>query len=49
LPDVFRGTHTLQVVVLDSVGTELVRSQSRTFFVQQTSVQNPNSRAGGRN
>jgi hypothetical protein len=49
LPDVFRGTHTLQVVVLDSAGAEVSRSPPRTFFVQQTSVLNPNSRAGGRN
>jgi len=49
LTDVFRGTHTLQVVVLDPAGTEIARSPSRTFFVQQTSTQNPNSRAGGRN
>jgi hypothetical protein len=49
LPDVFRGTHTLQIVVIDSAGAELMRSAPRTFFVQQTSVQNPNSRAGGRN
>jgi hypothetical protein len=40
LPDVFRGTHTLQVVVLDSAGAELMRSPPRTFFVQQTSVAN---------
>ena len=43
LPDVFRGTHTLQIVVIDSAGAELMRSPSRTFHVQQTSVQNPNS------
>lgn len=49
LPDVFRGTHTLEIVVINSAGTELMRSPPRTFFVQQTSVQNPNSRAGGRN
>jgi hypothetical protein len=41
LQDVFRGTHTLQVVVIDAAGTELMRSANRTFFVQQTSVQNP--------
>jgi hypothetical protein len=46
--EVFRGQHTVQVVVLDSAGTEMARSQPRTFFVQQTSVLNPNSRAGGR-
>ena len=49
LPDVFRGTHTLQVVVIDAAGTELMRSDTRTFFVQQTSTQNPNSRTSGRN
>jgi hypothetical protein len=42
LPDVFRGAHTLQVVIIDSAGTELMRSPPRTFFVQQTSVANPN-------
>jgi hypothetical protein len=46
LPDVFRGAHTLQVVVLDDAGAEITRSPPRTFFVQQTSVQNPNSIAG---
>jgi hypothetical protein len=43
LPDVFRGAHTLQIVVVDARGTELTRSAPRTFFVQQTSVLNPNS------
>src|SRR5688500_5174802 len=43
LTEIFRGTHTLQVVVIDGAGTELARSPSRTFFVQQTSVLNPNS------
>jgi hypothetical protein len=42
LPDVFRGTHTLQVVIIDSAGTELQRSAARTFYVQQTSVLNRN-------
>jgi hypothetical protein len=45
LPDVFRGQHSLQVVILDSAGTEVMRSPSRVFFVQQTSTLNPN-RAG---
>lgn len=40
LPDVFRGAHTLQVVVIDSTGAELQRSAPRTFYVQQTSVLN---------
>jgi Domain of unknown function (DUF4124) len=43
LADVFRGAHTLQVFVLDSAGTEVARSPTRSFVVQQTSVQNPNS------
>jgi hypothetical protein len=40
LPDVFRGAHTLQVVVLDAAGAEVMRSPPRTFFVQQTSILN---------
>jgi hypothetical protein len=43
LPDVFRGGHTLQMLVIDASGAELIRSAPRTFFVQQTSVLNPNS------
>jgi len=43
LPNVFRGAHTLQVVVIDAAGTELLRSSARNFVVQQASVQNPNS------
>jgi hypothetical protein len=42
LPDVFRGQHTLQVVVIDSAGMEVMRSPARVFFVQQTSVLNQN-------
>ena len=41
LPDVFRGMHTLQAVVLDEDGTELLRSLATSFMVQQTSIQNP--------
>jgi hypothetical protein len=48
LTNVTRGEHTLQVVVLDTTGTELMRSPSRTFFVQQVSLQNPNSPLGRR-
>jgi hypothetical protein len=40
LPDVFRGQHTLQVVVVDGRGVELQRSTPRSFTVQQTSVAN---------
>jgi len=43
VPNVFRGAHTLQVIVIDAAGTEVMRSPSRNFVVQQTSVQNPNS------
>jgi hypothetical protein len=42
LPDVFRGSHTLQAVVLNGAGAEETRSPTRTFFVQQTSALNPN-------
>jgi uncharacterized protein DUF4124 len=42
LPNVFRGEHTLQVIVIDAAGTEVMRSPARVFFVQQTSTQNPN-------
>ena len=38
LPEVFRGEHTLQVVIVDSAGTEVTRSAPVTFFVRQTSV-----------
>lgn len=48
LPDVFRGQHTLQVIVLDTTGRELMRSPARTFFIQQVSTQNPNSPLGRR-
>jgi hypothetical protein len=41
LPDVFRGMHTLQAVVLDEDGTEVLRSLATSFMVQQTSIQNP--------
>jgi len=49
LPDVFRGTHTVQIVVIDAQGAEIARSETRTFIVQQTSTQNPNSRTNARN
>ncbi|MEO8466899.1 MAG: DUF4124 domain-containing protein [Gammaproteobacteria bacterium] len=43
LPDVFRGVHTLQAVVIDASGAEVMRSPTRNFIVQQNSIQNPNS------
>jgi hypothetical protein len=38
LNEVFRGEHTLQIVIVDASGTELKRSAAVTFFVRQTSV-----------
>ena len=32
LPNVFRGTHTLQIVVIDAAGAELMRSASRNLL-----------------
>ena len=43
LPDVFRGTHSLQAVVLDEGGTQVLRSLAVSFMVQQTSILNPNN------
>jgi hypothetical protein len=36
-----RGTHTLAAVIQDANGTELMRSPTRTFYVQQPSVNSP--------
>jgi hypothetical protein len=41
LQDVFRGLHTVEVIVFDRTGTELARSAPTTFIVQQTSIANP--------
>lgn len=38
-----RGTHVLRAEVRDPEGKVLIRSQPRTFSVQQTSVLNPNN------
>ena len=38
LTDVVRGQHTLQAVVLDADGEEVLRSSPVTFIVQQTSI-----------
>jgi hypothetical protein len=43
LEDIYRGVHTIQAVVVDQSGAEVVRSLATTFMVQQTSVQNPNN------
>jgi hypothetical protein len=41
VPEVFRGVHTLEAVIIDQRGTEVQRSPATTFMVQQTSIQNP--------
>jgi hypothetical protein len=38
IPDVYRGEHTLQLVIVDAEGKELKRSDPVTFYVHQTSV-----------
>jgi hypothetical protein len=43
VPDVYRGEHTVQGVVVDADGTQLKRTSRVTLVVQQTSVQNPNN------
>jgi hypothetical protein len=43
LSDVFRGIHTIQAVIVDQRGEEVLRSLATTFMVQQTSIQNPNN------
>lgn len=45
VPGVHRGVHTLQAVILDANGNELLRSLAVTFIVQQTSIQNPHNPA----
>lgn len=41
--EVYRGVHTLEAVVFDGGGRELMRSSTRNFVVQQTSLLNPNN------
>jgi Domain of unknown function (DUF4124) len=43
VPDVFRGMHTLQAVVVDEAGNEVLRSRAITIMVQQSSILNPNN------
>lgn len=47
LNEVFRGTHNLQVEVVDRSGNMLIRSQAVRFYVQQNSVITPASPAAG--
>jgi hypothetical protein len=48
LDDIYRGVHTIQAVVVDGSGAEVVRSLATTFMVQQSSIQNPNNPNGPR-
>jgi hypothetical protein len=41
LEDIYRGVHTIQAVVVDQSGAEVIRSLATTFMVQQSSIQNP--------
>ncbi len=43
LSEVWRGTHTLQALVLDEDGRALISSDAITVVIQQTSIQNPNN------
>ena len=43
LTEIFRGQHTLQGVVLDAGGGEVLRSLAITIMVQQTALLNPNN------
>lgn len=38
VPEVFRGEHTVRLVVIDSAGAVVQRSEPVRFYVQQTSV-----------
>jgi hypothetical protein len=49
LPEVFRGIHTLEALVVDTRGNEIARSAPVSFIVQQTSILNPNSLPARRN
>ncbi|MCC5861806.1 MAG: DUF4124 domain-containing protein [Gammaproteobacteria bacterium] len=41
LTDVWRGEHTLKATIVNADGQVLAESPSRTFYVQQTSIQQP--------
>jgi hypothetical protein len=43
VPNVFRGLHTVQALIRDTRGTEILRSQTIEIMVQQTSLLNPNN------
>ncbi len=41
LSEVWRGEHTLRATIVDGDGQALAESPTRTFYVQQTSIQQP--------
>ena len=41
LDNIDRGIHSVQAVIVDQTGAEVLRSLATTFMVQQTSIQNP--------
>ena len=43
LQQVDRGIHTLQAVILDAAGAEVIRTLAVTFMMQQTSINFPNN------
>jgi len=45
LTDVGRGLHVLRAEIRDATGLLLIKTQPRTFSVQQTSILNPNNPA----
>jgi hypothetical protein len=48
LEDIYRGVHTIQAVVVDQTGAEVIRSLATTFMVQQSSIQNPTNNSSVR-
>lgn len=44
LSEVYRGLHSVQAVILDAGGTQILRSTPVQFMVQQPSLLNPNRR-----
>lgn len=41
LEEVWRGVHNIQAEVVDRTGVLMIRSEPNRFYVQQTSIQNP--------
>ena len=45
ISEVYRGEHQLRAAIFDGEGRELASSDTVTFYVQQTSIQNPSNPA----